>query len=577
MNFFKELSKRALIKQALTQKTFTKKAYLIATLTLPLVVSPIALAETSQLIYNINGYTMSDRGLQRFHSIQFNGDKIEKLYRAHESLPNDQSMTRLDGKGKTLLPGLIDAHGHVLNYGLSLLSANLNGTTSEQNAVEKVKSHYQKQSAANADTWVLGRGWNQTHWPNKEFPSAASLDKVFPERAVLLNRVDGHAIWVNSKAMKLAGINKNTPSPAGGEIVKDSNGEPTGIFIDNAMELIFKVQPALSIGEKKAALIRGLSALAEVGLTSVHDAGISAENIELYKSLAKEQNMAIRVNGMLDINDSQTDNILAQGHYQSPDQMFALHSVKISSDGALGSRGAALIHDYSDLPGHKGLLLYPEKELKALMLKAMKAGFQVNTHAIGDNANKLVLDLYQDAIKQTNTRDLRHRIEHAQVLQLSDIERFAKLNIVASIQATHATSDKNMAQDRLGKKRLAGAYAWRKLLSANAKLANGSDFPIEPTNPLFGLHAAITRQDRDNQPLGGWISSESMTRTEAFASFTIDAAYAGHQEHIIGSLAAGKKADFILLAQDPFTIDAENIWQIKVLETWVNGNRVYKN
>jgi predicted amidohydrolase YtcJ len=267
---------------------------------------------------------------------------------------------------------------------------------------------------------------------------------------------------------------------------------------------------------------------------------------------------------------------LAAGQYKSSDDMFTFNSVKIQADGALGSRGAALIEDYSDHPGHKGLLLNTPKEFEHLVKTAMQHGFQVNSHAIGDNANKLVLDTYEKQIKASKSQQLRHRVEHAQVLRLADIPRFAELNIIASMQATHATSDKNMAQDRLGKKRILGAYAWRKLLNANAVIAAGSDFPVESPNPFYGLHASITRQDHKNSPQDGWFPEEKMTALEAFRSFTVDAAYSGHQENIIGNLAAGKKADFVLLEQNLFEMPAQDIWQMVVEKTWVNGKLVYQ-
>jgi hypothetical protein len=269
--------------------------------------------------------------------------------------------------------------------------------------------------------------------------------------------------------------------------------------------------------------------------------------------------------------------VLEKGLFKSQDDMLTFNSVKIQADGALGSRGAALIEDYSDMHGHRGLLLHHGPELKNFMTTAMKLGFQVNTHAIGDNANQLVLDSYETHIKISNTAHLRHRIEHAQVLRLQDIPRFEQLNVIASMQATHATSDKNMAQDRLGKERLLGAYAWRSLYNANVVIAAGSDFPVESPNPFFGLHASVTRQDHQNQPAGGWIESEKMTRLEAFNTFTQAAAYSGHQEEIIGSLAKGKKADFILVEDDPFTIEESNLWKNKVLSTWVNGKRAFSS
>lgn len=529
-----------------------------------------AFAQTT-LLKNINGYTLNDSGkLIQFSAIQFTDDKVEQLFTDKHTLPNKRTRV-IDGQGKTLLPGLIDAHGHVLSYGLSLMQVNLNGALSEQDAVQRAIDFHQTNKKSQ---WLLGRGWNQVLWKDQQYPKAVSLDEYFKNTPIWFKRIDGHAGWANSKAMQLAGIDRTSVSPDGGEIIKDAKGNPTGIFIDNAMNLITDIIPSTSTQEMRVALTTAMKALAKVGLTSVHDAGISHTNIEAYKALAAEKNMPIRVNAMIDINDSELNLLLTQGHFQSIDNKFIINSVKISADGALGSRGAALIDEYSDLENHKGLLLYNQQTLALLMQTAMKAGFQVNTHAIGDNANKIVLDLYEEIITNTKTKHMRHRVEHAQILRLQDISRFAELGVIASMQATHATSDKNMAQDRLGEQRILGAYAWQKLAKAKAIIAGGSDFPIEAANPFFGLHASVTRQDQDNQPKSGWFPEESLSIKEAFKTFTLNAAYAAHQENIIGSLSRNKKADFILIDQDIFKIEPTEIWKTKVLETWVDGKQV---
>lgn len=537
------------------------------------VFSPALVLAKSTLITNIDGYTIANNELTRFTAIAFTDDKIDKLYFVNDKLPTTKSITIIDGQGKTLIPGLIDAHGHILNYGLSLLRADLVNSSSEQDAITKTLTYAKANSGL---TWIQGRGWNQTQWPSNAFPSTKSLDKHFPDQPVWLKRVDGHAGWANSKAMALAGITKATKSPEGGDIIRDKNGMPTGVFIDNAMALIDNSIAPLTIKQQKAVLVKAMDALASFGLTSVHDAGIDTDNIVAFKELSQENAMSIRVNAMLYLPSAKWQQTLADGQYQSKDDMFTFNSVKIQADGALGSRGAALIADYSDHPGQRGLLLNTPDEFDHLVHTAMSKGFQVNSHAIGDHANKLVLDTYEKHIKATKTKALRHRVEHAQVLRLDDIPRFAELDIIASMQATHATSDKNMAQDRLGASRILGAYAWRKLLNANAVIAAGSDFPVESPNPFFGLHASITRQDHNNSPQGGWFADEKMTPLEAFRSFTLDAAYSGHQEKIIGSLAEGKKADFVLLEQNLFTIPEQDIWKITVSKTWVNGKLVYK-
>lgn len=532
--------------------------------------SPLVSADTT-VITNVNGYTLnSDKTLVRFSAIAFTNDEVDRVYSEQEKPPENADVT-IDGNGQTLIPGLIDAHGHVLSYGLSLLRVDLVGTTTETEAAQRVAEF----SAVNPELeWIQGRGWNQVLWDSNAFPNSSSLDAEVSDKPIWLSRVDGHAGWANSAAMALSGINRQTEDPDGGQIIRDENGDATGVLIDNAMALVRSNIPALTSEEIKYALATSMKSLATFGLTSVHDAGAGSSIIRAYKDLAAEQAMPIRVNAMISSRDENYSLLLDAGHFRSSDDSLAINSVKIAADGALGSRGAAMIDDYSDMSKHKGLLLLDQERLEYLMRAAMNSNFQVNTHAIGDAANMIVLDNYENLIRETNSRDSRHRVEHAQILRFEDIVRFAELGVIPSMQATHATSDKNMAQDRIGEIRIEGAYAWRKLMDAGAVIANGSDFPVESPNPFFGLHASITRQDKNNQPEGGWFPGESMTAEEAFASFTIDAAYAGHQENILGSLEPGKKADFIFLDRDIFTVPASEIWQTQVLETWVGGTKV---
>lgn len=532
------------------------------------------LSNAESLLYkNVNGYTLnSDRERIHFSALLVDDDRVQRLYVDGQELPDETSLDHvIDGQGQTLISGLIDAHGHVLNYGLSLLRVDLVGTTTEQEAAERVERF----AAENPELeWVLGRGWNQVLWDSNAFPSTASLDAVIADKPVWLTRVDGHAGWANSKALEIAGITRNTENPEGGQIIRDANGNPTGVLVDNAMRLLRESIPPATIEEQKFALMTAMESLATFGLTAVHDAGAGSSTVTAYKQLLEEGPLPIRVNVMLSATDPLYADRLAEGHFRDSDDTLTINSVKIAADGALGSRGAAMIDDYSDLPGHRGLLLLSEERMHYLMRAAMNAGFQVNTHAIGDAANKLVLDSYEMLIQETDSRDMRHRIEHAQIMRYEDIQRFAELGVIPSMQATHATSDKNMAVDRIGEVRIQGAYAWRKLMEAGALIANGSDFPVESPNPFFGLHAAITRQDKNNEPAGGWYPEERMTPEEAFASFTLDAAYSGFQEDYLGSLEPGKKADFIVLDRDIFAIPASEIWQVRAVETWVNGRRV---
>ena len=530
-----------------------------------------ALAETV-ILENVNGYTLNTgRELVRFSSLQFTDGRVDRIFAEGETLP-DQVDRRIDGAGKTVIPGLVDAHGHVLSHGQALLSVVLTGAASAAEAARRVGDFAEENPEVE---WIQGRGWNQVLWDSKEFPTAASLDAVVDDRPVWLRRVDGHAAWGNSLAMELAEVSALSEDPAGGQIIRDDEGNPNGVFVDTAMGLVSRIIPEAGSEEIKRALSISMHDLAGWGLTSVHDAGSGSTVIAAMRELLDEGDMPIRINLMLAASDEFYEKRLAEGPYRDEEDLLALHSVKVVSDGALGSRGAALLEEYSDDPGNIGLLRYSDEQLQYLMRAAMNAGFQVNTHAIGDAANKIVLDSYENLIAQTGSRDLRHRVEHAQVLTFDDILRFAELGVVPSMQATHATSDKNMAEDRLGTVRVQGAYAWRKLLDTGVIIANGSDFPVEHPNPFYGLHAAATRQDQQNDPPGGWYSEENMTLEEAFASFTIDAAWAGHQEYILGTLEPGKKADFLLLDRDMFAIPASELWQVQVLETWVNGEQVF--
>lgn len=526
------------------------------------------------LLTNANGYTLDEnRNLQRFNAIQFTDDKIDRTFTdQNESLNSIQYDTVIDIKNRLLIPGLIDSHGHILSFGLSLLRTDLVGASSEAESARRVEEFGSKNPTLN---WIQGRGWNQVLWDSNEFPTIESLNEISTTKPIWLTRVDGHAGWANSAAIEIAGVTRFTEDPEGGQIIRDSAGKPTGVFIDNAMNLIRQHIPAPTLQEQKIALHTAMLELATYGLTSVHDAGISSTTIRAYKELAKEGPLPIRVNAMISATDEFYENRLAEGKFRDNHDTFTINSVKIAADGALGSRGAALIDDYSDLHGHTGLLLHSQERMQYFMRAGMNAGFQINTHAIGDNANMVVLDNYEQLISETNSRNLRHRIEHAQILRYEDISRFASLGVIPAMQATHATSDKNMAIDRLGETRIQGAYAWRKLLESGTRIANGSDFPVESPNPFFGLHASVTRQDRKNQPDDGWFPEERLSIEEAFASFTVDAAYAGHQERILGTLEPGKKADFIVVDLDIFSAPDTRIWEARPLQTWVNGVQIF--
>ncbi|MDU0114006.1 amidohydrolase [Psychrosphaera aquimarina] len=524
----------------------------------------------STVINNVKGYTYLNSGeLIEFSSIVFeNGKVVATGANLLKSYPDAQV---IDGQGKTMLPGLVDGHGHFLGLGFNLLQVDVRDISSKQKTAFKVAQYAKQNPELN---WIKGRGWNQVLWPSKKFPTAKDLDEYVVDRPVVLSRVDGHAVWLNSKAMVLAGITRNTISPDGGEIVKDSTGEPTGILIDNAENLVWEKVPKQTDDERLVAFNKVNQHLLSLGITSVHDAGIDHDSYHFLQDQVKADNFKVRVYGMLAATDPKLVDMLKHGYINDVNDMLSIRSVKIYGDGALGSRGAAMLSPYHDDPKNMGLLLTKPERLRTLFKTIFDYDFQINIHAIGDRANRIALDEFEFAFNsRPKAQTLRNRIEHAQVINLDDIPRFKTLNVLPSMQPTHATSDKNMAQDRIGKERLKGAYAWQTFLKQGSKVIAGSDFPVELANPFFGLHAAVTRQGRDNQPESGWIKEESLTIEQAFKAFTLDAAYGGHQDKILGGLEQGKWADFILIDQDIFNIDVQDIWKTKVVETWVAGKK----
>jgi predicted amidohydrolase YtcJ len=478
--------------------------------------------------------------------------------------------TRIDATGRYVLPGLIDAHAHMFNLGYLEITLNLSGTPSVDDAVQQIADY----AAANRYTdWILGRGWNQVLWPIKEFPKSSDIDAVVKDRPVWLRRIDGHAGWANSKAMHVAGINDNTPDPVGGKIVRDTSGKATGVLVDNAMSLLESHIPAPGKDEIRKSYRRAIRRVVSLGMTGVHDTGINTQEAEVYMSMADDGELDMRIYAMVSDAGKNLDAIGKPLIAYGGDKL-EIAAVKLYSDGALGSRGAALLEPYSDDSENRGLPFWTAEKLLAFTKKANDMGFQVGIHAIGDLGNRMALDAFEEAQGGRHS-DLRNRVEHAQIISLDDVPRFAELGVIASMQPTHATSDMNMAEDRLGPDRLKGGYAWRKLLDSGAVLASGSDFPVELPNPFYGLYAAVTRQDRNGMPEGGWYIEEGLTRAEALHSFTLAAAYAAHQEDRMGSLEPGKWADFIMVDRDYFTIPNSEIDDIQVIGTWVGGKRVF--
>ncbi len=531
------------------------------------------------LIDHVNGYTLDSAGaLQRFEALLIDGGKVVATgssadFRTGDRKAVAKGATVVDGKGRTMLPGLIDAHGHVMGLGAMKLQADVVGTATLDDALARVKAFAQ----AHPDSaWVTGRGWNQVIWNLGRFPTAKELDRAEADRPVWLKRVDGHAGWANSVAMQRAGIDKNTPDPSGGRIERDAEGNPNGVFVDRAMDLITAKIPPPTAQQTSAALDAALAEMARVGLTSVSDAGIGVDTYQLYRRYADQGRLTARIYAMIGGVGDDFDAISKTGPLVGYGKDFlSVRSVKLYADGALGSRGAAMLAPYSDDPNNSGLLFDSPALLTAKIGKALSRGYQVGVHAIGDAGNREVLDSFAAAYKAHGGEQQRNRIEHAQIVSVDDIPRFLPLQLIASMQPTHATSDMNMAEDRVGHDRTSGAYAWRTFLKQGTRIAGGSDFPVESANPFFGLHAAITRQDHEGRPAGGWYPEQALTLTEALRAFTLDAAYAEHAEKTLGTLEPGKWADFIFIDRDIFAGEPSKIWSTQVLETWVGGKRVY--
>ena len=488
--------------------------------------------------------------------------------------------TRLDLGSATVIPGLIDAHGHVAGLGLSRMRVELEGTRDKAEVLARLRAF---SDSLQPGDWLLGRGWDQNDWPEQVFPTAADLDAAFPDRPVWLSRIDGHAGWANSAAMRaierdLSGTSASEGwQPDGGRIVRDDKGQATGIFVDEAMGVVRTVVPDASEETLERALKLAMDDAVAHGLTGVHDAGVSLGELRIMQRLADDGEMPMRITAMADGNSKALEWLCQEGLYQHPSHRLKMRTVKLYIDGALGSRGAAMLKEYSDDHGNLGLLVMTPAQLGDAVAKAQRCDVQVATHAIGDRGNHLVLEAYAAALggKAANT-DHRWRIEHAQILSPDDLPRLARMHVIASMQPTHATSDMPWAEDRVGPQRINGAYAWRKLRDSGARLALGSDFPVESVDPRLGLYAAATRTDAEGMPAGGWHPEDKLTAWEALRGFTLDAAYAGFAEAEVGSLAPGKRADFVVLAQDPLAIDPAGLRDLTVRATYVDGEAVFE-
>lgn len=530
---------------------------------------------TQTLIHNAKIYTM-DHGFSTADAILFDSTgRIHNVGGEQAMLEAFPDAVHIDLGGKTIIPGLIDSHAHLYGLALSLSQAQLRDTSSKAEIIQKLRE--QEKNLAQGD-WLLGRGWDQNDWEIKTFPNRADLDSAFPDRPVWLRRIDGHAGWANSAALALVDRDLSGDwQPEGGFIHRDEDGQPSGVLVDGAMELVETAVPEISPELLRASLGLALKQLVSLGLTGVHDMGISRKTFELYRQLIGEGQFPTRVYAFTDGAGATLDWLCANGAVEDPSGRLDMRAVKLYIDGAMGSRGAALLADYSDDPGNSGLLFMPPAELQADIEKAMACGFQVGVHAIGDRGNRVVLDAYASTLPKHPDNPGRHRIEHAQTLTAEDIPRFAELGVIAAMQPTHATSDMYWVGDRLGPERVVYAYAWRSLLDSGARLALGSDFPVEQVNPMLGIHAAVTRQDLQGWPPGGWYPEQRLSREEAVRGFTLDAAYAGFMEKRVGSLESGKRADFIVLDRNIFEVEAAEIAATRVLQTWLDGEQVWSS
>jgi len=522
------------------------------------------------LIDHANGIQVDAEGhLQHFTGLLVGDDgKVVRVLSASDARPNPA--TTIDAGGRTLLPGLIDAHGHVIDLGTAAMTVQLTGASSIADLQQRLRAY----AAAHPDkAWISGFGWNQELWPNKRFPTAADLDAVVPDRPVVLERVDGHALIVNSAALRAAGVTTATPDPVGGKIERDSSGNPTGLFVDKARALVERAIPPKTAADEDEALAKAQDELLSFGVTAVGAMSTTAGDWAAFQRAGAAGRLQVRLMSYM----SQPDQVATN---QAPTpwlygDRLRLVGVKIFADGALGSRGAWLKAPYSDKPDTRGLQFHSDAEYLAMADAAAARGFQIATHAIGDAANAQVIGAYEQLSRKYG-KDRRWRIEHLQIVDPQDIPRLAPAGIIASMQPTHQTSDRLMAEKRLGPNRLAGAYAWQSVLKSGERLAFGTDFPVESPNPFPGLSAAISRQDINGQPPGGWIPSERLTFEQALGAYTRGSAYAGFAEDRIGALEPGKWADFILVNRDPTTVDPQQLARTQVLQTWVAGKKVWK-
>ena len=513
------------------------------------------------IVTNAKIYTV-DESFSMAEAFAVTNGKFVGVGTSKEIISKFKATNKVDAKGSIIYPGLIDAHCHFYGLGLSMQKVDLTGTKSFEGVLEKIKSFQKDKNSS----FITGRGWDQNDWEIKEYPTKEKLDKLFPKIPVAVRRIDGHALLANQAALDLAGINSETKIK-GGEIIK-KDGKITGVLIDNAMDLVSKIIPKESKKEAIQALKDAEKYCFSYGLTTIDDAGLSRETIELIDSLQLANELKIRIYAMVSVSDKNLKYYIKNGIFKS--DRLNVRSFKVYADGALGSRGAALKQPYSDRDGHYGAMVTDSKTLQKIAKTIANSDFQMNTHAIGDSANAFILKTYADVLKSQTNR--RWRMEHAQIIAPSDFYYFTE--IIPSIQPTHATSDMYWAEDRLGSDRIKNAYAYKKLLEINGKVALGTDFPVEKVNPMLTFYAAVARKDTKGNPDGGFEMENGLTREETLKGMTIWAAYANFEENEKGSIEPGKFADFVIFDQDIMEIDLDKIPNIRVKETWLNGEKI---
>ncbi|HVG33170.1 MAG TPA: amidohydrolase [Pyrinomonadaceae bacterium] len=539
-------------------------------------------AEPADIVFkNGNIYTVNERQ-PRAEAIAVKGDRIVFVGSNSDVKRYEGKGTRIhDLRGATVLPGLTDAHNHLIGVGQREMTLNLEGTASLEELLAKVKARVER---ARPGEWITGRGWIETHWKPPQFPTRQELDRVAPANPVFLRRADGHGAVANSAALKLAGVDRATQSPFGGEISKDkTTGEPTGMLLDNAQALVTRHIPATTEAEAEQAILLGVKRSIELGWCEIQDAGGSYEDVALYRKLYGEGKIKLRIYKAVSGPGSESLRLLTEGAQVGAfNQRFTLRTIKVHFDGALGSRGAALLEPYTDAPDTKGFLTVKEEELLPMLIEALKRGIQVETHAIGDRANRVILDLYEKAfssvpLNERKIKEPRWRVEHAQILNPADIPRFAKLGVIPSMQPSHAIGDLFFAPSRLGIPRLEGAYAWQSLLKTGAIIAGGSDAPVERGEPMIEFYAAVARRDQKGFTGEGWHPEQALTREQALKVFTIWAAHAAFEEQTKGTIEAGKLADLTVLSADIMKIPELEILKTRCLMTVIAGEIVYQN